>query len=105
VPVDLEIDEIGRLPANLEATAYFVVAEALTNVARYAEAQGAVVTVALDGETLRVRVRDDGRGGADLDGGSGLRGLSDRCAAIDGTFSVTSTPGDGTTVEAELPCG
>jgi PAS domain S-box-containing protein len=103
VPVDLDVG-VGRLPANVEATAYFVVAEALTNVARYAEAESAEVSVHRDGDTLRVRVVDNGRGGADLDAGSGLCGLADRCAAIDGTFTVTSPVGEGTTIEAELPC-
>ena len=106
VPVPVVLADVpeGRLPAAVEATAYFVVAEALTNVARSADARRAVVTLALADGTLAVEVRDDGCGGADPRAGSGLRGLADRVAALGGRFTVTSPPGGGTTLRAELPC-
>ena len=93
-----------RLPPAVEATAYFITAEALTNVAKYAGDE-ATATVELfeDRGRLRVTVRDDGAGGADPRRGTGLRGLNDRVAALDGRFEVTSPPGEGTTVIAELP--
>ena len=93
-----------RLPPAVEATAYFITAEALTNVAKYAGDE-ATATVALAEERgrLRVTVQDDGVGGADPRRGSGLRGLNDRVAALDGRFEVTSPPAGGTTVVAELP--
>jgi signal transduction histidine kinase len=94
-----------RYPAEVEATAYFVVAEGLTNIARYAEASTARVVVRTEGERLVVRVTDDGRGGADPGAGSGLRGLADRLAAIGGELAVTSEPGSGTTLQATLPVG
>jgi PAS domain S-box-containing protein len=107
VPVPVRIDcALAERPAPaVESTAYFVVAEALTNVARYAEAERADVHVALDGGWLVVEVRDDGRGGADPAAGTGLRGLADRVSALEGRFSVHSPPGGGTTIRAELPCG
>jgi PAS domain S-box-containing protein len=106
VPVPITITGVPsmRLPHPIEATAYFVVAEALTNVARYAGASRAHVSLALDDGRLVVKVRDDGRGGATEEGGTGLRGLADRVAALDGRFSVESPIGGGTTVRAELPC-
>ena len=84
-----------RLHPTVEITAYFVVAEALTNVARYAEASRAIVSVRRVGGVLGVEVRDDGRGGARMDGGSGLRGLLDRVSAIGGTLVIDSPPGAG----------
>jgi PAS domain S-box-containing protein len=106
VPVTIEAVPAERMPAAIEATAYFVVAEALTNVVRYASASRAYVRLALEGGWLVVEVRDDGGGGADADagGGSGLRGLADRIAALDGRFFLESPPGAGTTLRAELPC-
>jgi PAS domain S-box-containing protein len=102
LPVELTVPD-ERLPAPVEAAAYYLVAEALTNVARYAAATSASVAVTrLDG-TLTVVVSDDGVGGADPTGGSGLRGLADRVAALDGTLSVESPPGGGTCVRAEIP--
>jgi signal transduction histidine kinase len=92
-----------RLPPAVEATAYFITAEALTNVAKYAEATFATVTLSDERGRLRVTVRDDGIGGADPRRGTGLRGLEDRVAALDGRFAVTSPPGEGTLVVAELP--
>ncbi|HYI17400.1 MAG TPA: PAS domain S-box protein [Solirubrobacteraceae bacterium] len=104
VPVTIERVPRERLAAAVEATAYFIVAEALTNVTRYAHAGRAYVDVHRDGGCLHVGVRDDGRGGADPATGSGLRGLADRVAALGGRFTVTSPPGEGTTLRAELPC-
>jgi signal transduction histidine kinase len=102
VPVTV-IDELSeRFPPTVEATAYFVVSEALTNVAKYAEATTASVVIGLDGDRLVIEISDDGRGGADPTAGSGLRGLGDRIAALDGTLEVDSPPGQGTTVRASL---
>src|SRR5919199_4447303 len=92
-----------RLPPAVEATAYFITAEALTNVAKYAHASAASVELHEDRGRLRVTVRDDGAGGADPGLGTGLRGLRDRVAALDGRFEVHSVPGEGTSVVAELP--
>jgi PAS domain S-box-containing protein len=104
-PVPVEVVDVPaeRLPGSAETTAYFTVAEALTNVAKYAEATYATVRVACEDGDLVVEVRDDGIGGADPDGGSGLSGLSDRVAACEGTLSVESPPGEGTLVRAVLP--
>jgi signal transduction histidine kinase len=100
--VTVEIPDT-RFPPQVEAAAYFVVAEALTNVARYAEASEArVAAEAADGRLI-VTVSDDGRGGANPSAGSGLRGLADRMAAAGGSLIVTSRPGAGTTVRAEIP--
>jgi len=93
----------GRLPPAVESAAYFLVAEVLTNVARYAHATEAVVSAEQVDGVLVVVVSDDGCGGADPDGGSGLRGLSDRIAARDGTLDITTSDA-GTLVGAELPC-
>jgi signal transduction histidine kinase len=104
VPVTILAIPEERLPENIEATAYFVVAEALTNVARYAGATRATVDIrCIDGK-LVVEVRDDGIGGAEAGAGSGLRGLADRVAAVEGRLSVKSPQGAGTTVRAEMPC-
>jgi signal transduction histidine kinase len=102
MPVDLEIPD-GRFPARVEAAAYFVIAETLTNVARYADAAAARVTVTETGGRLVIVVADEGGGGADPAQGSGLRGLGDRVAAIGGTMDVSSPVGRGTTVTVELP--
>ena len=103
VPVEIASTPAERLPTPVESGAYFVVAEALTNVARYAGAELATVRVGRNG-TLEVEVSDDGSGGADPDSGTGLRGLADRVAALDGSFAVRSPAGEGTTVEARIPC-
>ncbi len=104
VPVELgELPE-ERLPADVEAAAYFVIAEALTNVARYAGADGAAVDVRRRNGALEVSVSDDGVGGADPGQGSGLRGLSDRVAALDGRLEVSSPAGGGTAIKAVIPC-
>ena len=102
VPVTLEVPD-ERLPEVLEATAYYIASEALTNVAKHAEATRATVTIARDGAVLRCSIADDGRGGADPAGGSGLLGLRDRAEAVGGTLSFVSPPGRGTTVVAALP--
>ena len=90
-----------RLPAPVEAAAYFLVAEALTNVARYAEASSARVEVRLDGDALVVRVADDGVGGVDPSAGGGLRGLDDRVAAVGGTLAIDSPVGGGTRLRGD----
>ena len=101
VPVEVEIPA-DRLPAPVEATAYFVVAEALTNVAKHANAASAAVSARIEDGTLRVEVRDDGVGGARPDG-SGLQGLWDRLAALDGRLQIESPPDGGTLVTAAIP--
>lgn len=103
VPVTIQASP-DRYPQEVEATAYFVAAEALTNVAKYAGATSARVTIARRDDLLTVEIADDGGGGADPAGGSGLRGLEDRVAAIGGRLAVTSAPGAGTTIRAEIPC-
>ena len=105
VPVRLVAVPDARFAAGVEATAYFVVAEALTNAARHAAAARVEVEAVRAGARLRVEIRDDGRGGADPSGGSGLRGLADRVAAIDGRLDVSSPPGEGTVLRVEIPCG
>ncbi len=102
VPVELDVTA-PRLPAATETTAYFVVAEALTNVVKHAGASSAHVQVDVDGTTLAVEVRDDGVGGADPARGTGLVGLLDRVDAADGTLTVTSPGSVGTTLRATLP--
>ena len=104
VPVELEtaLPE-ERLPMAVEAAAYFVVSEALTNVARYAEASRARVRVEERDGQLDVAVDDDGVGGADPGAGSGLQGLRDRLAALNGTLEIDSRPGHGTQLRAQLP--
>jgi signal transduction histidine kinase len=104
LPVSLDKMPAERLPAPVEAAAYFVVAEALTNVTKYANASQAEVRIARNGGYAVVEVHDDGVGGADPATGTGLRGLSDRLAALDGRLEVHSPPGEGTTVRAEVPC-
>jgi PAS domain S-box-containing protein len=104
-PVPVEIVELPaeRPSSAAETTAYFTVAEALTNVAKYAQASHATVRIATEDGCLVVEVRDDGIGGASASAGSGLSGLSDRVGAIDGALSVDSPPGEGTFVRAVLP--
>ena len=101
VEIDSSLEE--RLPSPVETAAYFVVAEALTNVAKYAQATYVAVTVARDNGAAVIDVRDDGVGGADAGAGSGLRGLEDRVGALDGTLEVTSPPGEGTRIRARFP--
>ena len=103
LPVELSVDLDDRLAEPLEAAAYFVVAEALTNVARYASARTASVTVRREADDVLVEVTDDGSGGADPDAGTGLRGLIDRVEALGGRLEVQSPVDRGTTVRAWLP--
>jgi len=105
MPVEVEGSVGSRLPANVELAAYFFVSEALTNVAKHAGASVATVRLERVGGRLRVSVADDGVGGADASKGSGLGGLADRLAVIDGRLAVESRPGGGTTIVAEIPCG
>jgi signal transduction histidine kinase len=105
VPVRLRVDVQPRPSLTIESIAYFVVTEALANVAKHALAAQVEVQVTRVGDVLRVEVRDDGQGGADPAGGSGLRGLTDRVAGVDGRLTVDSPPGGGTTLIAEVPCG
>ena len=106
-PVDVELASLPEqpLPAAVEAAAYYMVAETLTNIAKYADAKTATVRIVRDGEAARIEVSDDGIGGADPTGGSGLRGLADRVESLDGTLQVDSPAGGGTRVTAVIPCG
>jgi signal transduction histidine kinase len=103
-PVPMEVKAPSeRLPAAVEAAAYFVCSEALTNIAKYAKASHASVRLETRGGLLAVEVTDDGAGGADPAGGSGLRGLVDRVEALGGRLRIDSPPGRGTRLTAELP--
>jgi signal transduction histidine kinase len=102
IPVEVDVDR--RPPPVVEMAAYFVVAEALTNAAKHGGGAPARVWGRVDDETLAIEVADSGAGGADPDGG-GLTGLRHRVEALDGRLTVTSPPGAGTVVRAELPCG
>jgi signal transduction histidine kinase len=104
VPVALSSVPRERLPEAVELAAYFVVSEALTNVAKYAGACRATVSVERHNGRVVVAVADDGVGGADAEQGSGLRGLADRVAVLEGRLEVESEPGRGTTVRASIPC-
>jgi PAS domain S-box-containing protein len=102
IPVEIDAPE-DELPRPVEAAAYYVVAEALANVAKYAGASGATVRICRENGRALVEVGDDGVGGADPAAGTGLRGLSDRVEALGGTLSVDSPPGGGTRVSVEIP--
>ena len=104
VPVRLQVDLPRRPNPTAEAIAYFVVSESLTNVARHSGARSATVYVEQSGDRLKLAIVDDGRGGAVEAAGSGLTGLRDRVAAVDGRFTLTSPPGGGTTIAVEVPC-
>ncbi|MGH2721895.1 MAG: histidine kinase, partial [Actinomycetota bacterium] len=104
VPATVAAVPEGRFPGPVEATAYFIVSEALANVAKYAGASEVAITVRRNDGTLLVEVADDGVGGADPARGSGLQGLADRAAALGGRLRVDSPPGRGTRVVAEVPC-
>jgi signal transduction histidine kinase len=109
LPVKLQVDVPRPASAAVEAVAYFIVSEALTNVAKHAQASRVEVAVTRTGSTLLIAVADDGRGGAAFgrsDGvdGTGLRGLAQRAAAVDGTLSIDSPFGGPTVITAELPC-
>jgi signal transduction histidine kinase len=103
VPVDMDVQIDGRLPEPVEVGAYYVVSETLTNAAKHARASVVAVGAEASGGALRLRVRDDGVGGADPLRGSGLTGLKDRIEALGGTFSLHSPKGGGTAVSCELP--
>ena len=104
VPVRLDVDLPERPPASVEATAYFIVAEALTNAARYASASAVNVNVRRSADRVHIEISDNGVGGAELHPGGGLAGLADRASAVEGTLRVTSPAGGPTVIEAELPC-
>ena len=103
VPVRLSVTA-ERLPAPAEAAIYYIVSEALTNVAKYAQASSVIVEVARTDERAVVAIADDGVGGADPSRGTGLRGLADRVAALDGRLHVDSAPSRGTRIHADIPC-
>jgi signal transduction histidine kinase len=103
VPVRLDAEGGERLPAAVEIAAYYVVSEALANVAKYAQASAATVAIRRAGGRVTVDVSDDGIGGADTGRGSGLSGLADRLGALDGTLAVESPAGHGTRLHAEIP--
>ncbi|WP_084598743.1 sensor histidine kinase [Actinoplanes subtropicus] len=103
-PVRLAVDVPRRVSPTVEAVAYFMVSEALANVAKHAQASAARVDVRLDGALLRLSVADDGIGGADAARGSGLTGLAQRAASVDGRFRIVSPVGGPTTITVELPC-
>jgi signal transduction histidine kinase len=105
VPASVCYEATGRLPAPVELAVYFVASEALTNAAKYAGATSVSVRVARTGRRAVIEIADNGVGGADANGGSGLRGLADRIEALDGHLRVVSPPGAGTIVTAEVPCG
>ncbi|MFD4870571.1 sensor domain-containing protein [Streptomyces sp. NPDC058412] len=106
VPVDTDLAAAGlpRLPESVEAAAYFGVCEALANIGKHSGAARAAVTARHTGAALLIDVRDDGRGGADPAAGSGLTGLADRIAVLDGTLTITSPPGGPTVLSLEIPC-
>jgi signal transduction histidine kinase len=102
MPVTLDI-EAGELPEGVELAAYFIVSESLTNASKYATASHVHIRVAREDGALVLEITDDGRGGADATGGTGLRGLADRIDALDGHFEIHSPPGAGTRISARLP--
>jgi signal transduction histidine kinase len=103
VPVRVAVEGVERLPEHVQVAAYFVVTESLANIGKHAEATTASVLVAPRGGRLVVEVVDDGIGGAETARGSGLRGLADRVHALRGRFRVSSPPGGGTRIRAEIP--
>jgi signal transduction histidine kinase len=108
LPVRLRVDVAARCAPAVEAVAYFIVSEALTTVAKHANATHAEVSVERTGDRLHVVIADNGHGGATIDpdgGGTGLRGLAQRAAAVDGTLTVESPTGGPTVITVELPCG
>jgi signal transduction histidine kinase len=105
LPVEVSAEIDGRLPAPVESAAYFAVAEALTNVIKHARAEHAWISLGHDGDLLTARIKDDGVGGADPTGGTGLRGIERRLSAFDGTVAVKSPSGGPTELAMVLPCG
>jgi signal transduction histidine kinase len=104
VPVRISVEIEGRLPEAIEMAAYYLIAESLANIGKYAQASSATVELARSNGDLHVEVADDGIGGADTERGSGLRGLADRVEALGGQLRVWSPPGGGTRLKAEIPC-
>jgi signal transduction histidine kinase len=104
IPVRLRVDIERRTTPTIEAVAFFIVSEALTNIAKHAAATKAEVTVRREGDRLHILVHDDGCGGATLGGGTGLRGLGQRIDSVDGTLRLRSPLGGPTTIEVDLPC-
>ena len=104
VPVTVIVKVDPRPPAAVETTAYFIVGETLTNIAKYAQATEAIVQVSRTSDKVIIEITDDGKGGAVIRPGGGLAGLADRAATLDGTITVTSPEGGPTTIRAELPC-
>jgi signal transduction histidine kinase len=100
----LSVEIEGRLPEEVEVAAYYLISESLANIGKYAQASAATVEIARGNGHIRVEVIDDGIGGADTEGGSGLRGLADRVEALGGRLRVWSPRGGGTRVRAEIPC-
>ena len=105
VPVDLDLDLDGQLPESVEVAAYYVIAEALTNTAKYAEASEATVQATMRNGVLHLAISDDGIGSAHTAGGSGLIGLKDRVDALSGQLEISSPAGDRTTITAAIPYG
>jgi signal transduction histidine kinase len=103
VPVELELSVDQRLPECAEVAAYYVLAEALTNAAKHAQANEVWVSCVVDGANLCLKIRDDGIGGADLSRGSGLLGLKDRVDAVGGQLEIVSIAGYGTSLSATIP--
>jgi signal transduction histidine kinase len=104
IPVEVSVDVAERPPASVEAAAYFVVSEALANVAKHANATRASVTVRRSGDRLTIQVQDDGVGGAEVAEGSGLAGLRDRVGALDGELHLLSPDGGPTVLMVEIAC-
>jgi hypothetical protein len=103
IPIRTRIDD-ERYPQAIETAAYFVVAEALANIGKHAQARSAEVLIARHNGQVVIEVSDDGQGGADSHTGGGLQGLADRVGALEGTLTIASEPGTGTTIRAEIPC-
>jgi len=105
VPVEVDVQAEGRLPELIESTAYFVLSEALANVAKHSGASRAWVRAYVEGDDLELVVRDNGVGGASLDKGTGMLGVADRVDAVGGSLEVDSPPGAGTTLSVRIPLG
>ncbi|MFI6927469.1 histidine kinase [Nonomuraea spiralis] len=104
VPVRIELAELGALPATVETVAYYVIAEALTNVTKHAAATRAALRIERAGDVLTIEVTDDGKGGADETRGTGIPGIRRRVAALDGVVRLDSPPGGPTTLAVRMPC-
>jgi signal transduction histidine kinase len=104
IPVGVSLELPRRFPGPIESTAWFVVCEAVSNLARHSGAENAEISGGYAGGTLTVRVRDDGRGGADPDRGTGLVRLGDRVSVVDGRLTLSSPPGGPTVLTVEIPC-